>query len=53
MKANSDKSQLLLRTEAVLAVNINENVAFNSKMEKLHGVTIARFSTLCQTEPET
>lgn len=54
MKVNSEKNHLLLRTETVLAVNTNEVVAFNSKIEKLHSVTIdyqlhfvEHFSRIC------
>ena len=37
MKANSEKSHLLLCKETALAVNTHENIAFNSKIE-LHFV---------------
>ena len=42
MKANSDKSHLLLSTESDLDVtaNINEDIISNSKSEKLLGVII-------------
>ena len=40
MKANSDKSHLLLSTEENLNANINGDIIPNSKSEKLLGVTI-------------
>ena len=40
MKANSDKSHLLLSTEEKLNANINGDLISNSKSEKLLGVTI-------------
>ena len=40
MKANSDKSNLLLSTEEFLVANINGDIISNSKIEKLLDVTI-------------
>ena len=42
MKANDDKSHLLLNSESdvVVTANINEDIISNSKAEKLLGFTI-------------
>ena len=40
MKANSDKSHLLLSTDNVIQANINNDLISNSKSEKLLGVTV-------------
>ena len=40
MKANSDKSHLLLSTNETVTANIDNNIITNSKSEKLLGVTI-------------
>ena len=40
MKANSDKSHLLLSTSTFSTVNVNGDIIKNSESEKLLGVTI-------------